>query len=207
MGEIAMFSRANMVKKKALPVQHEWVSLFYPSNVNCRHSIAWLALMGSCLLFSSPAAHAEMQVTIVDNHEFTWVTHENGQYHWDDVISFEAVHEFPGLENSLAYLRSLPYDYTAFKRTPVFIYDLAYLERVGEPPNDEWHMTSHRYLEDYVPTLDTWIDIIRSEDHLDITPAVPIGLLVNVTAVPEPATLLLVALPALTALLLGTRRR
>jgi hypothetical protein len=206
MWEIAMFSRADVVEKKAPLVQHEWLSLLQLSSMNCRASIARLALMGSCLLFSSPAAHAEIQTAVVDNYEFTWVTHENGQYHWDDVISFDEVLELPGLANSPAYLMALPYDYTAFKRTPAFIYDLAYLERVGEPPNDEWHMTSHRYLEDYVPTLDTWIDIIRSENHLDITPAVPIGLLVNVTAVPEPATLLL-ALLALTAMPMRTQRR
>ena len=199
-----MSSRAEIVVKKVQPIQHGLLSLLRLSSMNSRDSIPCLALVVACVLFSSGVAHAVMQKTVVDNYEFTWVSHADGQYDWDDVISLDEANELPGLENSPAYLMSLPYDYTAFRRTPVFVYDLAYLERVGEPPNDEWHMTSHRYSEDYVPTLDTWIDIIRSEDHLDIAPSVPIGLLINVTAVPEPATLLL-ALLALTAVPLRTR--
>ena len=199
-----MSNRAELVAKKFQPIQHGLLSLLRLSSMNSRDSTPWLALVVACVLFSSGAAHAVMQKTVVDNYEFTWVSHVDGQYDWDDVISWDEASELPGFDNSPAYLMSLPYDYTAFRRTPVFVYDLAYLERVGEPPNDEWHMTSHSYSEDYIPTLDTWIGIIRSEDHLDIAPAVPIGLLINLTAVPEPAALLL-ALLGLTAMPLRMR--
>ena len=199
-----MSSRAEIFAKKFQPIQHGLLSLLRLSSMNSRDSTPWLALVVACVLFSSGVAHAVMQKTVVDNYEFTWVSHADGQYDWDDVISLDEASELPGLENSPAYLMSSPYDYIAFRRTPVFVYDLAYLERSDEPPNNLWDMTSHRYSEDYLPTLDTWIGIIRSEDHLDIAPTVPIGLLINLTAVPEPAALLL-ALLGLTAVPLRMR--
>jgi hypothetical protein len=189
-----MSMRAEIIVQTTPPVQHRLRSLLRHSGRFSRDFIPPLALVAACALFSSQTAYAVMQKTVVNNYEFTWVSHEDGQYDWDDVISFDEVLEIPELANSPAYLMSLPFDYTAFRRIPVFNNDLAYLERVGEPPDDEWHMTSHRYLDDYVPTLDTWVGIIRSENHLDIAPAVPIGLLTNVTEVPEPSACLLAIL-------------
>ena len=83
-------------------------------------------------------------------------------------------------------------------------YELIYIKRTSEPPDDAWALRSNGYSEDYIPTLDSWIEIIRGENHLDIAPAVPIGLLIDVTALPEPTTLLL-ALLAMTAVPLRVR--
>ena len=189
-----MSVRAEFFAKTVYSFQHQLRSWLGRSGRFSRNFVPPLALMAACIWASEQTAYAVMQKTVVDNYEFTWVSHEDGQYDWDDVISFDEVLEIPALANSPTYLMSVPFDYTAFRRFPTYNNDLAYLERVGEPPDDEWHMTSHRYLDDYVPTLDTWIGIIRSEDHLDIGPAVPVGLLTNVTEVPEPATFLLAIL-------------
>jgi hypothetical protein len=199
-----MSSRAELVVTTIQPIQHGLLPLLRLSNMNSRNSIPCLALVVACVLFSSGVTHAVMQKTVVDNYEFTWVSHAAGQYDWDDVMSENEVNELPGLENSRAYPRSLPFDYAAFRTIPVSSYDLVYIERTSEPPNDAWALMSLGYSEDYIPTLDTWIDIIRSEDHLDIAPAVPIGLLIDVTALPEPTTLLL-ALLALVAAPLRVR--
>ncbi|MCH2118508.1 MAG: hypothetical protein MK161_12490 [Pirellulales bacterium] len=189
-----MSVRAEVFVKKFHSFQHQLRSWLGCSGRFSRNFVPLLTLMAACIWFTSQTAYAVMQKTVVDNYEFTWVSHEDGQYDWDDVISFDEVLEIPELANSPTYLMSVPFDYTAFRRFPTYNNDLAYLERVGEPPDEEWHMTSHRYLDDYVPTLDTWIGIIRSEDHLDIAPAVPVGLLTNVTKVPEPAAFLLAIL-------------
>lgn len=189
-----MSVRAEFFVKKVHSVPHRLRSLLRRSGRFSRDFVPPLALMAACVWFSSQTAYAVMQKTVVDNYEFTWVSHEDGQYDWEDVISFDQVLEIPALANSPAYLMSVPFDYTAFRRFPVYNNDLTYIERVGEPPDDEWRMTSHRYFDDYIPTLDTWIGIIRSEDHLNIAPAVPIGLLINVTEVPEPTTFLLAIL-------------
>ena len=150
-----MFSTAEIIVKKVQPFQCGLLLLLRCSSMSCRDSIPWLALVVACVLFSSEMAHAVMQKTVVDNYEFTWVSHADGRYHWDDVISYDEVIELPGLGDSPAYQISLPYDYAAFRRTPVFSHDVAYIERIGEPPNDEWHLTSNRYPEDYLPTLDS----------------------------------------------------
>lgn len=201
-----MSSRAEIVAKTFQPIQHGLLSLLGLSSMNSRDSVSWLALVVACVLFSSGAAHAVMQKTVVDNYEFTWVSHAAGQYEWDDVMSESEVNELPGLENSRAYPRSLPFDYAAFRQIPVSSYDLIYIKRISEPPDDVWALRSNGYSEDYIPTLDSWIEIIRGEDHLDIAPAVPIGLLFNVTELPEPTSLLL-ALLALVAVPLRMRHR
>jgi hypothetical protein len=194
-----MVSRAEILVKKVHPVRHRFLLFLHLLTTILRASVLHLALAVACLAFGSQMAHAVVQKIVVDNYEFTWVPHENGRYVWDDVISFDEVDESLGVEMALAYLTSVPYDYSAFRRTPVSNNDLAYVERIGEPPDDEWHMMSIRYFENEVPTLDTWIRIVRGEDYLDIDPTVPIGLLTGVTAVPEPATVLLVFL-SLTAI-------
>ena len=199
-----MSRRAELVVTKFQPIQHGLLPLLRLSSMNSRDSIPWLALVVACVLFSSGVAHAVMQKTVVDNYEFTWVSHAAGQYDWDDVMSEDEVNELPGLENSRAYPRSVPFDYASFRQIPVSSYWLTYIKRISEPPDDEWALKSWGYSEDYIPTLDSWIEFIRGENELDIAPAVPIGLLINVTAVPEPATLLL-ALLALTAVPLRTR--
>ena len=176
----------------------------------CGH-VQLIVLVSTSVLLSAGVAHATVETTVVNGHTFTWVWgEETNGYAWNDVLTPEDVDALPGLGIDASYLGSAPLslNYVVYRSISGENTRYFWLYRDESDLESLWSAYSYEFFEQ-AKTLSQWMDFVRNNSMDEITNDTPIGILVDVTGVPEPSTCAMLAagLCAVSGMTWGRRRR
>lgn len=206
-----MLGIKDLVVKKIQGLGHVLISSLNGGCFSLCGHVQLIVLVSTSVLLSAGVAHATVETTVVNGHTFTWVWgEETNGYAWNDVLGLDDVAELPGFGIDASYLGSAPLSLNYVVYRSISGEDTRYFWLHRDEPDLEsfWSANLHLFFEETL-TLSQWMDFVRNDSMGEITNDTPIGILVDVTGVPEPSACAMLAagLCAVSGMTWGRRRR